>query len=245
MKPPTISGDSKIHVEEVSTYMQDTAWEHAQISRWISALDPERHQELHSRYHELGENELQHLYQGEEGCHSGLALLVNLAVGPHKDSNDAKDSWTSTNSWGNFKGGDLIIPDYGFRIAQEEGDIVLSHAAILTHMVDEIEDGERYCHVRFTKKNILRTPVIQSDLKIPCPMAGCQRKPCRSWEILRKHLHGPSGKSREKASTKTYHLLDTAETREKMDEAKAAYNSPSVMQQDSSFPLAQGEDPEL
>ena len=225
--------------------MQDTAWEHAQISRWILALDPERHQELQNRYRELGEDELQHLYQGEEGCHSGLALLVNLAVGPHKDSNDAKDSWTSTNSWGSFKGGDLIIPDYGFRIAQEEGDIVLSHAAIITHMVDDIEDGERYCHVRFTKKNILRTPVIQADLKIPCPMAGCQRKPCRSWEILRKHLHGPSGKGREKANTKTYHLLDSAETREKMDEAKAAYNNPSVMPQDPSFSLVQGGDPEL
>ena len=214
--------------------MQDTAWEHTQISRWISALDPERHQELHNRYRELGEDELQHLWQGEEACHSGLALLVNLAVGPHKDSNDAKDSWTSTNSWGNFKGGDLIIPDYGFRLAQEEGDIVLSHAAILTHMVDEIEDGERFCHVRFTKKNVLRPPEIKSDLEIPCPMAGCPRKPCRSWEVLKKHLHGPPGKGRESATKTKYHLLDNEETKAKMAEARRAYQALTAAPQDSS-----------
>ena len=219
---------------EVAKFMKATAWEHTQVSRWIAAVDPERHQELHDRYQEFGEDELKHLYQGEEACHSGFALLVNLAVGPHKDSNDAKDSWTSTNSWGAFKGGDLIIPDYGFRVAQEEGDIVLSHAAILTHMVDEIEDGERFCHVRYTKKNVLRSPGIKPGLEIPCPMPGCQRK-TRSWDGLKKHLHG-LGKVPEKTTSTAYHFLDNAETKEKMAEAKRAYQALSVTPHDPPLP---------
>ncbi|KAL8829838.1 MAG: hypothetical protein Q9191_001790 [Dirinaria sp. TL-2023a] len=231
VRPPVISTHSKPQrkegVQSVADYMRATAWEHTQVARWLSVIDSERHLELHSRYQGLGQEELKHLYQGEHACHSGLAFLVNLSVEPHKDSNDAKDSWTSTNVWGEFRGGHVVFPDLGLRVAQEPGDLILSHAAIPTHLVEDVEDGERFCNVRFTKEDILRPPPSKPDLAIPCPVAGCARL-CRSWSALAKHIRGPPGKLRDKASKGHYHLLDRQEAREKMVQARAAYNADST-----------------
>jgi len=112
---------------------------------------------------------LRHLDQGPNGCHAALALLVNVAVNAHKDRYDVKDGWTEVNCEGQFKGGDQVFPDLRLKIRLEPGDLVLAHYAVLEHWVEDVVEGQRYCHVRFTKGNILRphTP------KFRCRLEGC------------------------------------------------------------------------
>ena len=202
--------------------MRATTWEHTQVAKWISVLDPEKYAELHTCYQKLGPEELKHLYQGPDVCHSGLALLANLAVDPHKDQNDVRDNWTTTNCWGDFKGGHVVFPDLGFKVAQEPTDLILTHAAVLTHLVEDVEDGERFCHVRFTKKDILRPKELPLKLTIPCPFADCSRV-CPSEASLRKHLRGPTGEKRLKARRDCYHFLECKETKDMAKQAMAAY----------------------
>ena len=202
-------------------YMQATSWEHKQVAKWISVLDPPVYEELRARYQELGSEGLKHLYQGSDACHSGLVMLANVAVDPHKDRNDARDSWTSTNCWFDFKGGFVGFPEIGIKIAQEAGDLILSHAAVLTHFVEDVEDGERYCHVRFTKKDILRPQVQPLKLNIRCPFAECATI-CPSESSMKRHLRGPTGRKRLKARQTLYHFLESEEARAKLEQAMRA-----------------------
>lgn len=222
-KPPGLSAQSQPEradsMAKLVQYMQATEWEHSTIAKWISIADPAIHKELHSSYQGLGPGELQHLYQGPEACHSGLALLINRTEDPHKDSNDARDNWTTTNCWGSFTGGCVVYPELGIKVAMEPGDLSLTRAAVLTHFVEPVEEGERFCHVRFTKKNILRpTGKVYEDLAISCPMPGCA-KVCPSEKQLKKHLHGPTGKLRRGKRTATYHWLENKEVTEYMARA--------------------------
>ena len=216
-KPPRISEQSLPKdgkaMEQIVQYMSATKWEHAQVARWISIIDPQIHEELHACYQKLGEEKLKHLYHGPEACHSGLALLINRTEGPHKDSNDARDNWTATNCWSTFTDGCVAYPDLGIKIAQEPGDITLGRAAVLTHFVEDITSGERLCHVRFTKKDILRpSGKVYQAMGLRCPIEGCARI-CISEDSLKKHLRGPTDKaSREKRSS-TYHWLEKEEVK--------------------------------
>lgn len=224
---------SKKAMEQVISYMQATKWEHEQVAQWISALDPETHKELHECYQALGPEKLEHLYQGEDACHSGLALLVNEAVDPHKDSNDARETWTPTNCWGNFSGGCVAFPDLGIKINQQPGDLILSRAAVLTHFLEDLEDGERFCHVRFTKKDILRPDGKDYvDLKVKCPIAGCNRvRP--SENALKKHLYGPTGQKRDKKSS-CYHWLELEEAKALAKQAMATRQAEIVAEEKQS-----------
>ncbi len=229
---------SAIRQQKLTEYVKATTWEHKQVAQWISVLDPEKHQELHDHYQKLGKKELKHLYQGPAACQSGLVLLVNLAVGPHKDENDARDNWTTTNCWVNgvLKGGHIVFPDAELKVAQEPGDLILTHAAVLTHFLEEIEEGERYCNVRFSKKNILRPPNTKAQLQILCPIAGCKRsklaKCLPSPEQLRKHLEGPPGqkaKLRAMGSGKdAYHFLEGEAAEAAFEQAMAEYEQRSA-----------------
>ena len=223
-KPPHISNDSKPTSAEamakLTQFMEATKWEHVQVAKWILTIDPQIHKELHACYQALGQEKLQHLYQGPEACHSGLALLINRVEDPHKDSNDARDNFTSTNSWSSYEGGCVCYRELGVKIAQEPGDLTLCRAAVLTHFVEEITSGERFCLVRFTKKDILRpTGEVREALDLHCPFEGCSRI-CRSEESLRKHLRGPTDKASRERRSSTYHWLENPEVKIYMAEAK-------------------------
>ena len=216
-KPAMLSSQSKPASkrakEQVAQYIQSTEWEHVQVSKWISAVDPVIHSELQTCYQKLGKATLEHLYQGTEACHSGLALLINRTEGPHKDSNDARDNWTSTNCWCIFEGGHVVYPDLGIKIAQEPGDLSLCRAAVLTHFVEDITKGERFCHVRFTKKDILRPlPGGYRELKLHCPVEGCSRV-CPSEDSLRKHLRGRTDEASRRVRSQKYHWLEIGEAK--------------------------------
>lgn len=212
--------------------MASTVRSHEQVSAWIKAMDPENYEELHDNYQNLGEEKLKYLYQGEEACQSGYVLLCNLAVSPHKDSKDARHNWTTTNCFGKFRGGLVVLQEAGVKIEQEEGDLVFMHAAVLTHWIEAIDDGERYCQVRFTKKDILDPPAPKESMKLLCPIRGCPKSftgIIPSEAALRKHLRGPTKEKEiqaaQKSGNNSYHFLDKEEAKAKCKEAMAEYDA--------------------
>lgn len=224
-EPPHLSEGSQPKSPDAMTklveYMQATEWEHVHIAKWIEAVDPEIYNELHSNYQSLGQEKLKHLYQGTSACHSGLALLINRTEDPHKDMKDARDNWTTTNCWGLYEGGHVAYPELGIKVAQEPGDLSLTRAAVLTHFVEGLVYGERFCHVRFTKEDILRpSGKVYTKMAIPCPYPGCL-KVCTSESSLKKHLHGPAEKARRAKKSPTYHWLPTKEVKEYIARALA------------------------
>ena len=139
--------------------MKATQPEHVVASQWLRAIDPDCWGKYHARYQSLREaGSLGHLDQGANGCFAGQAILINVAVKPHKDSNDDRGGWVATNCWGSFKGGDAVFPDLGARLRQGARDLVFSKSAHLLHWVLAITEGQRIGNARFMKNTIVNPP---------------------------------------------------------------------------------------
>ena len=189
-RPATLSSDSRPESQEalagVKNYMEKTAWEHHQLSAWLKALEPGFFEEQSGVYRKLrDEGKLQYLDQGEDACHTGAGLLVNIAVSPHKDLHDAQDSWTGVACHGDFKGGDQVFVDFKIKVRLQPGDLILAHYGVLEHFVEEIVEGARYGQVWFTRQDVLRPP---TRLWL-CPIPGC-RSGYGLKSNLQAHLRG-------------------------------------------------------
>ena len=136
----------------------------------MELCDRESKQKFHAHTQDLRRDGLlQHLDQGPHAVNSSLVAIVNLAVQPHRDPGDARDGWTSTNSWGNYEGAWAVFPDLGIMIEQEPGDIMLCRSHYLEHWITKITSGERYSCIRMTKENVIN-PLEQWAR---CPVPGC------------------------------------------------------------------------
>ena len=182
----------------VETFFDVTAWEHHQVSAWTKALEPKSWEEQNKMYLGLREaGALKHFDQGENGCHAGLALLINVIVGPHRDKKDVKDGWTAVYCWGEFTGADQVFPDLKYKIKLEPGDLVLAHYALLTHYVEDIQEGYRYGAVRFTRGDILRP---RPEPRFPCLQESCKSR-FGNLSSLKSHLRGTSKEKQKHAFT--------------------------------------------
>lgn len=171
--------------EAVTDFMQKTAWEHDQVSNVLRHLDRPAWEESNRHYRKLRDDgHLGHLDQGPNGIHSALATIVNLTVQPHKDPEDARLSWTSTNTWCYYEGAWAVFPYLKMMIKQEPGDIIFSRSAYLEHWVTKITKGERYCNTRFSKGNV-QNPL---DPWVKCPVPGCDNKPTGTVGALHYHV---------------------------------------------------------
>ncbi len=201
--------DSDSEMQSVVKYLEETAWEHGQISSWLESLDHPIWQEYHDSYQGL-RSQLGHLYQGTDGCQSSLALLVNMAVGPHKDPGDVKDGWVATCCWGEFEGAHAVFPDLACKFKQEPGDLLLARPAVLEHWITPITKGNRACHVRFTKANVLRP----DEIRFECPITPCSRGYKADSSLLR-HLKNDHSMGAEDAVKRAKQVVP----RNKIDEA--------------------------
>ncbi|MCJ1430964.1 hypothetical protein MMC27_000314 [Xylographa pallens] len=145
------------------------------ICKWFEKIDPSMYEKYHKCYTELANaDKLGPLFQSCQGAFTGLVLLLNINVGPHKDSGDVKCGWVATTLEGDWTGGHVIFPEHRIKINQKPGDILFVRAALLLHCVGLIESGYRYCMTHFTKANILVPPLQNKDDKaFPCP--ACDR----------------------------------------------------------------------
>lgn len=68
-------------------------------------------------------------------CFQGLVLIRNLAAQPHKDSSDYKAGWVGMCCFGDFVGGELVIPVLNMKFEFQPVDIVFFRSALVEHYV--------------------------------------------------------------------------------------------------------------
>ena len=155
---------------------------------WFEKIDPSMYEKYHKCYAELANaDKLGPLCQSCQGAFTGLVLLLNINVAPHKDSGDVKCGWVATTLEGDWTGGHVVFPEHQIKINQKPGDILFVRAALLLHCVGLIESGYRYCMTHFTKANILVPPLQNKDDKaFLCP--ACDRG-FSSKANLSRHWH--------------------------------------------------------
>jgi len=142
----------------VEDYLHRTRWQHILLSKWLKALASETwktYWEAYQRQRERGD--LGVLDDGDMGCFSGRALLIQAVVNPHKDDTDVRGGLVLTFPTGLYGGGEVTIFEYGLRFAQEAGDILIAPMQVLTHMLDPIY-GYRHGNVYTVKEEVLNPP---------------------------------------------------------------------------------------
>lgn len=103
----------------------------------------------------LDETPLRILQMSNRACFAGLALLRNTQVGPHKDSGDIKDGWVAMCAWGEFEGGEMILPELQMQLRFQQGGVIFLRSALFEHFIAPFT-GERAATIFFTKKNVHR-----------------------------------------------------------------------------------------
>lgn len=186
--PPDVSSAScpkdAVQQKAVKEFMEAVSWENEPINRLMELVDRPSKDKFHKHTQKLREDGLlRHLDQGPFAVNSSLAAIVNMTVQPHRDANDARDGWSSTNSWEKYEGAWVVYPDLGIMVEQEPGDIMLCRTHFLEHWLTKIISGQRYCCTRLTKQSVIN-PL---DRWVRCPTPGCDWKAGRV-ASLRPHV---------------------------------------------------------
>lgn len=94
-------------------------------------------------------NTVPNVYQtSKRACFTGIAILRNSRVNPHKDTTGFPDAWAAMCCFGDFEGGALCLPGLdvegkgGIQIAYQPKDIIFLRSSLLEHYISPFE-GER------------------------------------------------------------------------------------------------------
>lgn len=126
------------------------------ISMLFEAVDNPAYEDYSKTYQQwLGSDAtaLSTIHTCGRACFLGTAVLRNFQVRPHKDSRDPRDGWVGMTCFGDFQGGELVVPELGCKFQYQEGDVVFFRSAVLKHFVTAFE-GERSAFVWFTKDDM-------------------------------------------------------------------------------------------
>jgi hypothetical protein len=82
-----------------------------------------------------------------------VAVTKGVSDVMHRDGNDAGLTWVMP--LGEWKGGDLCIPQYGIKIPIKEGNAIVFQANFLGHMSSPLLSGEHLALTCFTDKCIM------------------------------------------------------------------------------------------
>ncbi len=125
------------------------------IALLFSAIDKEMYRRYRAAYEEASDSAaLTMMTATKRECFQGLALVRNLAVEPHKDSSDVKNGWVGMCCWGEFTGGELVIPILGIKLLFQPGDVVFFRSALLKHYILSFK-GERTSFVFFSHQDVV------------------------------------------------------------------------------------------
>jgi hypothetical protein len=89
-------------------------------------------------------------------CFVGLYLLVNILTTIHRDVKDPPEGWVAMLVLGNFRRGNLCIPDLGLKLLYQAGDIVFMRSWALKHFITQYEGDQRYVIVFSTTYSIFQ-----------------------------------------------------------------------------------------
>ncbi|KAI9769841.1 MAG: hypothetical protein M1840_003835 [Geoglossum simile] len=124
------------------------------IGLLFEAVDKPQYIRYHRNYSDFASKSPLRLFQTtHRACFLGLALLRNLQVEPHKDISDIKDGYVAMVCFGDFCGGEFIVPELGLKLDFKPGDVIFLRSAVLEHFVAPF-DGQRSSIVYFTHGNL-------------------------------------------------------------------------------------------
>jgi hypothetical protein len=89
----------------------------------------------------------------------GYAILSNVDIHVHMDSSDHKRGWAATTVFGQFEGGDFVVPYLKVKFPFQPGDVLFIRLSDLTHFVTDwspVEGGERFCIVHFNHEDVIK-----------------------------------------------------------------------------------------
>ena len=124
------------------------------IGLFFERVDPQAFRVYQSAYEQvLNLTSLSAYHYSGKAAFLAHALLRNLTVEPHKDRGDVKEGWVAMCCFGEFTGGEFVVPALNIRFCFKPGDILFLRSAVLEHYVTAI-DGSRSSMVFFTKKQL-------------------------------------------------------------------------------------------
>ncbi len=139
--------------------MQATEPEHGVVSQWLRAIDLQTWGKLPHLLSSATEGRISEASEPRgRGYFTRQAVLVNVVVKPHRDTNDDRGGRIATNCVGSFGGGNAVFPELKARLRQEAGDLMFSKSAALEHWIRGITEGQQFGNARFMKANILNPP---------------------------------------------------------------------------------------
>ena len=125
------------------------------VSLLFSAVDKKVHAKYVGTYQQaLRTGALRIMTATNRACFQGLVVVRNLAAQPHKDGSDYKKGWVAMCCFGDFTGGELVIPVLGMKFRFQPGDVIFFRSTLLEHYVLPFI-GDRTSLVFFTHHNLM------------------------------------------------------------------------------------------
>ncbi|GAA6031909.1 hypothetical protein JCM8097_003331 [Rhodosporidiobolus ruineniae] len=122
------------------------------VAAFAAAIDPSHYLTALLDYEaKLAGSHYDRLIGNPSHFHQGLALLHNLRVLPHLDGQDEEDGWAFMTPLGFYKGGELVLRQFGLRFLYQPGDIVALRSSFIFHEVEDY-DGYRQSMVFFSRQ---------------------------------------------------------------------------------------------
>ncbi|KAI9886450.1 MAG: hypothetical protein M1823_001768 [Watsoniomyces obsoletus] len=120
----------------------------------FQAIDPVTYKRYQTNFQTMSRySALSSLHYSSRDCFLGRVLLRNLVAEPHKDALDTRTGWVAICCFGNFTGGDLVVPDLGVRLQLRPGGVVFLRSALFVHFLTDFK-GERTSMVFFSHESL-------------------------------------------------------------------------------------------
>jgi hypothetical protein len=87
----------------------------------------------------------------------GREFLFNTKKDVHTDIHDPPLGWAILAALGSFKGGPVRLPDLGYRVRLEPGDMVCIRGKVLRHKIEGFTGGPRINVPHFTHSSVWAT----------------------------------------------------------------------------------------
>jgi hypothetical protein len=145
---------------KVSTFFRDFAPITQSVGAFLEIVDAEAFKEYSDNFSKKTSWESGsggHIFATSSrtrNCFLGMAVLIGLCCGLHRDSLDKVHGWAADMAFGEFEGGFLQVPQLGIQFNLRPGDVLFMRSAILQHSVSPVTSGERFGTVLFTHESM-------------------------------------------------------------------------------------------
>ena len=96
-------------------------------------------------------------------CFVGHYILYNILTTIHRDLKDPKSGWVGMVVLGDFRDGNLCLPDIGVALPYQPGDLVFMRSWALQHFIRKYQGIERYVIVFSTPGSLFDWNVVNRN----------------------------------------------------------------------------------